>query len=219
MLALAVRELIVAARRPAVPLAACTVGTLLTGFVLVWSPGISVLAPMNLYEQTRLLHWVLLAAALPWTAVRSAPGERGDDFVLMAAFTGLRPATVIAAKTLALTALLVLVELTGLPALVLAQQSAAVPVMSVLTGLLPLVGLAMLVTASSTASVLVLPGPLGSWLMSTAAVVSVLLTTSHWAQGVPALGLAAALIGFIGAGWVRAWSTSSLKYLGESRAQ
>jgi hypothetical protein len=214
MRAMAARELIVFARRAAIVLSACGIAALLMAFVLVWSPGVPVLVPMNLYEQTRVLHWVLLAAALPWTAVRSAPADRGDDFVLMAAFTGVRPADVVAGKIVGMFVMLVVVILTGLPALVIAQQAAAVPLPSVFGDLLPLFGLALLVAVSSTASILIVRDSLRAWLTATTVAIVVLFAASGWASGTTGGGLLCALAGVVGAGWVCAWSNTSLRYLG-----
>jgi hypothetical protein len=218
MHALVARELIVAARRSAVPLTACGIAAVLTAFVFVWSPGVSVLAPMNLYEQTRLLHWILLGAALPWTAVRSAPGERADAFVLMAAFTGLRPATVVVGKTVAMTGVLTLVVLTGLPALVLAQQAAAVPFVTVLRDLLPLLGVALLVAVAATASILMVAGSLTAWLAAAGIASIVLLPAARWAPDASTAGLLSALAATIGAGYVRSWSDGALRFLQDGNA-
>lgn len=218
MRAVVTRELIVVARRAAVALTSCGIAGLLTAFVLVWSPGVSVLAPMNLYGQARVLHWIVLIAALPWTAVRSAPTDRGDAFVLMSAFTGLRPATIVAGKIVAMFAVLVLVVLTGLPGLVIAQQAAAVPLATVINDLLPLFGLALLVAVSSTWSILVVPASLGSWLTASTVAGVVLMASAGWAAGTPEVGWLCALAGVAGAGWICSWSTGSLRYLGCSDA-
>jgi hypothetical protein len=208
------REMIVAARRAAVAVTACCVAALLTAFVLVWSPGVPVLAPMNLYEQARLLHWVVLAVALPWTAVRAAPADRGDALVLMTAFTGLRPATTVGGKIVAMFAVLVCVVLTGLPGLLVAQQATAVPVLAVVTDFVSLLGLALLVATAATWSILAVPDSLNRWLVATALTVVVLLTAASWASGTLAVGLVCALTGAAGAGWVCSRADDSLRYLG-----
>jgi hypothetical protein len=218
MRAVMTRDLIVAARRAAAALTVCSVAALLIAFVLIWSPGVPVLAPLNLYEQTRLLHWWVLAAALPWTAVRSAPHDRGDDFVLMAAFIGVPPASAVAGKILAMFVLLVLVILTGLPALLIAQQAAAVSLGTVARDLFPLAGLALLVAAASTASILMLRDSLPAWLATTTITAVVLFAAVVWTSGTAAVGALCALAGAIGSASVCTWSNGSLRYLGHGAA-
>jgi hypothetical protein len=213
VLALMTRELIVAARRPAAMVAACGIAVLLMAFVTAWSPGVPVLAPMNVYEQTRLVHWVLLAIALPWTALRSAPVERGDGFVLMAALVGLRPGDVVLGKIAAAFALLSLVILMGLPALVIAQQAAAVPVITVLVDLLPLFGVALLAAVTAIAAGLIVPDRLVAWLSATAVLVVFLLALVRWGSPFEAVGSLCALAGFAGAGWIYSRSMRSLRYM------
>jgi hypothetical protein len=219
MRALLTRELIVSARRPAVTLSACGIAILLTGFVLVWAPGVAVLAPMSLYEQTRALHWLLLAVALPWTALRSAAADRGDALVLLTVFTGLRPGRVVLGKIIATFVVLVLVIMTGLPSLVIAQQAAAVPFRVVLGDLLPLLGIALLVAVSATASILVVADTLGAWLAATGAVLLVLLGMPNWMRTPGSIGLTAALVGLIAAGWMHERSSRLLRHLEDIRAE
>jgi hypothetical protein len=186
--------------------------------VLVWWPGVSVLAPVNLYEQTRLLQWAVLAVALPWAAVRSAPPDHGDDFVLMTAFVGVPPASAVAGKILATFVVLVVVILTGLPAILIAQQAAAVSLATVARDLVPLAGLALLVAASSTASILIVRDSLRGWLATTSITAVVLLAAAASASGTAAIGALCALVGAIGSASVCSWSNGSLRYLGHGAA-
>ena len=213
MRALVIRELIVAARRPAAMVTACAIAAVLTAFVAVWSPGIASLTPMNLYEQTRLLQWVLLAVALPWTALRSAPAESGDAFVLMTVLAGLRPGHVVLGKIGAMFALLTLVVLTGLPTLVIAQQAAAVPFTSVLGDLVPLLGIALLVAVSTTAAGVIVADRLVAWLVATALVVIVLLALVRIFPRIEAVGSLCAVAGLAGTGWIYSQSSRSLRYV------
>ena len=161
--ALAARELTMAARTGSIPLAAFVVLALSTAFVLAWAPGVPVLAPMNFYEQARGLNWWLLAAVLPWTAVRSSPMDRGEAIVLMAALAGVGHTSAIVAKVVASAAVQSTVILAAVPALVLAQQSAAVSLTNVLIDLLAAVGLALLIAPLATASMLVAVDRLRAW--------------------------------------------------------
>ena len=218
MRATMMRELIVAARTAATALTVCVIAAVLIAFVLIWWPGVSLLAPASLYEQTRVLHWAVLAAALPWIAVRAVPHDHGNDFVLLAAFIGVPPASVVAGKILAMFVVLLLVILTGLPALLIAQQAAAVSLGTVLRDLLPCAGLALLVAVSSTASILILRDSLLSWLATATIPAVVLFAAVASASGTAAAGALCALVGAIGSASVCTWSNGSLRYLGDAGA-
>jgi len=219
MRAMLMRELIVSARRAAAPITVCVVSALLISFVLVWWPGVPVLAaPASLYEQTRILHWVALAVALPWTAVRSAPHDRADNFVLMSALTGVAPTSVVAGKILSTLVVLVLIILTGLPPLIIAQQAAAVSASTVVFDLLPCAGLALLVAASSTASILVLRDSIFSWLATTTVTGVVLIVAVSWTPDTMAVGTVCGLVGGIASAAICAWSNGSLRYLSDAGA-
>lgn len=219
MRALVTRELIVAARRPAVVLAACGIAAGLTGFVLAWAPGVPLGASMNLYDQTRVLHWLLLVVALPWTAVRSASAERGDDLVVMATFMGVPPGRVVLGKILSTFIVLVLVSVSGLPALVIAQQAAAVPLWAVVVDVLPLPGIALLAAVSAMASILVASDTVGAWLAGAGAVLAVLLAAAIWTSSMAAVGFVAAVAGLAVAGFAVAGSTRRLCYLGDTHVE
>jgi hypothetical protein len=211
--ALATRELIVAARTASVPLASLGMLALLTAFVLVWSPGVPALATMNLYEQARVLHWVLLAAALPWIAVRSSPMDRGEALVMVTAFIGLRPASVIAAKVLASFIVLVSVTLTGVPGLVMAQQAAAVPLATVFADLLPLAGFALLIAASSNAAILLASDGLRAWLWASGGAMAILVTAVAWIPELSMVGVWCALAGVLGTACMCSTAGRYLTYL------
>jgi hypothetical protein len=218
MRAVAVRELIVAARTIAVPLSGWVIATLLVAFVGVWSPGVSVLAPMDLYEQTRLLHWIVLAVVLPWLGVRVSSRERADAAVMMGALTGLNPALVVASTIAARFAVLQLVSLAAIPALIVSQQIAAVPLTFVLRDLMPLLGLVALVAVSSTASVFIASTPPGQWLLSTGIVAAVLVAVALLGAGTMAAGLVCWLAGGTGGAALCVASQRSLLYLRDAYA-
>jgi hypothetical protein len=212
------RELIVAARRAATPLTVCIVAALLTGFVLVWWPGVAILAPLSLYEQTRILHWMVIAAALPWVAVRSASRDHGDSFVLMAALAGAPPASVVAGKILSTFVVLALVIFAGLPPLLVAQQAAAIPFAAVVRDLVPCLGLAFLVATSSTASTLIFRDSVLSWLATTTLTAAVLIAAASWLSGTAAIGALCTLVGAVGSVLVCHWSNGALRYLDDASA-
>ena len=218
MRALAARELIVAARTAAVPLAALTILGVMTLFVLAWSPGVPVLAPMNLYEQARVLHWVLVAAVLPWIAVRSSSMDRGDVLVMTAAFIGLRPVSVVVVKVFAVFTVLVAVVLPGLPALVVAQQAAAVSTASVFVDLLPLLGVVCLIAAASTASIMVTSDGLRAWLWASGNVTAILAAAAGLAQELSIVGVFCGAAGVVGTACLCSAAGRVFTYLGCSDA-
>jgi hypothetical protein len=212
MLALLARELIVAARRPAVPITVVAIAAMLVGFVLIWSPGIPLL-PTNLYQQASTLHWMTLLAAMPWVAVRSSPAERADAFVLTCALTGLHPGLIVTGKILATFGVLVAVALSGLPALVMAQQAAAVPLTPVILDVLALVGVALLTAVLANASLLLLADRLGAWLAHAAILGVTLAGLAASTPGRQTLGVFAAALGLGGAAWVQSHAARRLRYL------
>lgn len=197
MRALAGRELTVAARSGSIPLAAFVVLALSTAFVLAWAPGVPVLAPRNLYEQARGLNWLLLAAVLPWTVVRSSPMDRGDAIVLMAALAGVRHTSAIVAKVVASTAVQCMVILAGVPALVLAQQSAAVSLTKVFIDLVAVFGLVLLIAPLATASMLVAADRLRAWFAVCGVVVAIVVMAVIFGANRANVGFFCAVAGVI----------------------
>jgi hypothetical protein len=197
MRALATRELIVATRTAAVPLAGLTILALSTAFVLAWAPGVPMLLPMNLYDQLRVLHWTLLAIVLPWTAVRCAPNDRTDAVGLMAALVRIGPARAIGGKIAGSLLVQSVVVLTGVPALVLAQQASAVPMAGLVADLLPLLGLALLIAAASTAAMLLAADEVRAWIWSSVLVLAVLMSAAGVAPDLSRLGALCALTGSV----------------------
>ena len=195
---LTARELVFATRTPAVPFAGLVVMGLSTAFVGAWAPGVPMLAPMSLYDQTLAVQWVVLAVVLPWTAVRSSPMDRADAVGLLTALTRLSPGSAVLAKILGSFGVSIVVILAGLPALVLAQQAAAVPMFGVLVDLLLLAGLALLVAVSSTASILIARDGLRAWLSASVIVFGVMLPIAAWTRHVSSLGLFCSAAGAAG---------------------
>lgn len=216
--ALATRELIVAARTPGIPLVVCATWVLLTAFAVIWSPGVAVLAPLNLYEQARALHWILLAAMLPWAAVRCSPRDQGDRGVMITAVTAMSPESIVSAKMLASLVISTCVALAGLPGLIMAQQSAAVPVSLVLIDLLPLVGLALLIAATATMAMTLTSTDTSAWLCTCLLIAVVLSIVLWWSTAFAMIGGACAAIGVAIALSTRTIAGSRFTYLGERHA-
>lgn len=193
MHAMVVRELIVIARRPAVPVAALGIGLLLGLFLVVWAPGVAIPADWNLYQQTRALHWALLAVALPWVAARSALVERRHGLVLTAALIARPPGDLISARTMALAAALTMVTCTGIPALIVAQQAAAAPAAGILRDLLPSLGGCVLIAAMTTAVTVALTDRTVGWLTVTAITLGWWLSLARWVTSSDAIALCSAI--------------------------
>lgn len=212
MRTLANRELTIAARSASVPVAAFAVLTLSTAFVLLWAPGVPVLAPMNLYEQARLVTWVLVAVASPWAAVRSAAMDRDETLRLLAALAGVRPASAVLAKVLASFTVQGLIMLTAVPGLVLAQQSAAVALSNAFIDLAPLLGLALLIAALSTAATLFMVDRLRAWFLTGAGVTAVLVMAVASGSNLADIGVFCGITGIISAVWLCSTASRVVEY-------
>jgi hypothetical protein len=198
------RELIVATRCAAVPIAGLVSLAACAAFVLAWSPGVPLFASLDVYAQTRAVHWIVLAVVLPYAVVRSSPADRLDSIRLMAALARTRPGAAVAAKILGACVVAMVVILTGLPAMVLAQQAAAVPIYFVAADLLPLAGLALFVAASATGAVMIARDRLRAWLWTSGIVIAVMIATVWRVAEIASLGL---LCGVTGAAAAVALST------------
>lgn len=218
MRAIALRELIVIGRRPALVIAIVAYVALLAGFVLVWADGIPLPSGSNLYDQARTVQWGLLAVCLTWAAARCPAVDRGDRLVMVSALAAMRPAAVVAAKAAAQFAVLTLVALTALPVVIIAQQMAAVPAPRVLWDQLSLLGLPLLASAVTLAWTMAISGRLGAWLGACGSVGLVLVLLWYWRPAGLDLGLASALAGLAVAALLGAWSNRSAQYLREHTA-
>lgn len=192
---LVTRELVAATRTAGVPLAALAMLASGTAFVLVWAPRVPTLTPGNLYEQARAVQWIVLAAILPWTAVRSSPMDRRDAIALMSPLMPARPSAAIAAKVLGAFLVQLTVILGGLPALVLAQQAAAVPLATVFADLSPVLGLALLAAAASTGSIIFAADGLRAALWASVIVLGVVLSALGWSSNLWTVGALCAVAG------------------------
>jgi hypothetical protein len=127
MLAVVLREALVAARRPALVGAAIVSAALVAFFPIAWGVrGIPTLGGISLYDQQFRLEWILALVLLPWTAARVIATERGDDFVGLSALTAIQPSHLLLARLLATAIALVAVIAGALPLVISAQQMSAV---------------------------------------------------------------------------------------------
>ena len=197
MRALTTRELVAATRTAAVPVAALLLLSAGAAFVLIWAPRMPTITTTNLYEQARAVQWILLAAVLPWMAVRSSPMDRLDSIALMAAVIAARPSSAVAAKIAGAFLVQLFVVFAGLPALVLAQQAAAVPLSAVFADLLPVLGLALLVAATSVASIVLAADGLRAAVWASVVVLAVLLSALGWTSDLWKAGVLCAAAGIV----------------------
>lgn len=198
------REMTVATERAAVPIAGLVSLIACAGFVLVWSPGVPFFATLDLYSQTDAVQWLVLTVVLPYAVVRSSPIDRKDSIELMAALNRTPPGAAVAAKVLGSFAVAMGVVLSGLPALVLAQQAAASPMRSIGVDLLSLAGLALFVAAVATGATMIARDGLRAWLWTSGIVIGVILASAWWLPQISRLGL---LCGVMGAAATIALST------------
>ncbi len=101
--------------------------TLLSAFVFAWGDGsgLPIFPDRTFYQQLRLVQAAALCVLLPWTAARCAAAERGNELVMLAALTALKPSRVIAARALALIVGLGLVTLGGAPVALIGLRMSA----------------------------------------------------------------------------------------------
>jgi hypothetical protein len=199
-------------RRPGLAVGVTVNVGLMTGFLLTWSDIVGAPSGSNLYREACLVESAILAFCLPWAALRSMAVDRDEQLLLLSILTGLRPSSIIAAKTAAVAGLLTLIALSGLPVLITASQMAAVPFAQALPALAGLFGLVVLVAALSVVSMLVLSNRLMMWLTATGC--AVLPLSLSWRSpgdqfGAAALVAAIALTGLAmrRQNYLRRWSS------------
>jgi hypothetical protein len=149
---------------------------LLALFVVIWGDGLPVADGGTNWTQFAALQETALAVILPWIAVRSG-GISRPVLTRVALVTAVRPSHVLAARILALVAVLIVVVLLPLPLAFVMQQAAAAPAGVVGASVVRLVALAALAVAAASASMLSAREPLRAWMaaaIATAAAVLVL---------------------------------------------
>ncbi|MES1255275.1 MAG: hypothetical protein ABUS56_06705 [Acidobacteriota bacterium] len=206
------REFLLAARRPALTAVLCLHVALVAGFTLVWHRGMPVLAGANPYEQQRLVQWIVLWGLLPWTAVRCAAPDGATGLARVSAVLAVRPSSVVVAKFLALSGVLMLVGMAGLPAVILALQMSALPLSALPAHLFSLAALALLVAAAAVASSLAVQGRLAAWLLAAGSSGVVLLALSASLPAGLLAWLAAGATGSAIAAATARWSDTAHRY-------
>jgi hypothetical protein len=216
MRAALLREFTVVARQPTVAVAMVLTGVLLVGFILAWPHGMPVAPGVDSYQQTRALACLLFAVILPWVSMRAASPERGNALVLWSAFLDADASWIIAAKALARSMALALIVLAAFPALVMAQQAAAVPLARTAIDVVALEGVAILASGLATWCSLVVSGRLTGWLLATGVTMMVLAVSWDVTPELAFVGAISGLVGLAVTCAAAAWGRSSLLYLRSS---
>lgn len=156
------RELTVISRTPGFWVSAALYVVALTAFVVVWGDGVPVVGAQSSWEQFTMAQRLLLAALLPWTAVRCSASSR-RELVLLGAIAAQRPRALLWAKGAALAASLLGLALSALPVIVLMQQVGATSPTTAALDMAPVGALALLVAGLTTAMTVVLEAPIRVW--------------------------------------------------------
>ena len=208
------RELIVVSRRAALAGAIAVYVGVLAGFTLVWGLKLPVLTGAGFFEALRTFHWGLLAIVLPWVAARCQAQDYGDGLVRLSALVAQRPSAVVAAKILALAAVLALVAVAGIPAVIIAEKMSALPLSAGLHSLGSALAVALLVSAVTTAWIVGTGDAMLSWIGGTTTSAVVLAAAARWTT--PAVReLSIVLIAIAVAAALAAWSDRAFQYCNE----
>ena len=210
------RDLVVIGRRRSMLAAVALYVGLLAAFLGAWSDVVRlpVLPGTNLYEQSRVIQWAIVAIILPWAICRFIAGERGERWSLASFVTGLSPSRLFTLRLLALGTFAGLLIGSGLPLVLLAQQMSSVPAIVALADLGSLFLFSIAATVITMSIVLIVRDVIAGWLLATIAVVLLRALV-----GTPPLAASAAIAaGIVGIALVMAQYTFSALDLGERRA-
>lgn len=191
------RALVLAVRHEGFLIATAVHLAALTAFVLIWGDGVPVWRGEPVLTQFVRFDTALLAAILPWVAIRCSPDAGPNGLTHLAVATACRPSSIVAARAAGTSGALLMLVSSGLPLFVLAQQISGLPASMVLRALLPMAALAVVVAAFAGAASVFLSGRLSSWIASTVATIVVVNTTSTTIPGVTAMVAVAALASIV----------------------
>ena len=216
--AMLARELGVLARCRALMIAVVLHAALLVTFALAWGSGerVPFLSAGTFYDQMLAVDTIVLALLLPWAAVRCMTTERGNDFVLLSAATGIPPSGMLVARAIAVVLALGVLVLSGLPVLLLALRVSAVPSLRVIGEGSALLAVTLVACGTAGVARYHCRGRVVGWLaasFATALLVAVCQTTS---PPITAALLAACGTAIVGVHAVRA--DHSLRFLVEQDA-
>jgi hypothetical protein len=150
----------------------------------------------TLLEQLQTVQLVALAGLLPWTAARILIPERGRALAVCAAVVARRPSSIVLARIAATAAVLALIGLSGLPAIVLAQQMSAVPLARVASAFPALAAICIIAAATATGWALATRLRLVAWLGGAFSAV-ILLSLPRWSMGASDAYTVAILVGIL----------------------
>jgi hypothetical protein len=210
------RDLIVIGRRRSMLVAVALYVGLLSAFLGAWQdvPRVPLLPGSNLYEQYRLIQWVIVASILPWAVCRFMAGERGERWSLASFVTGLSRSQLFTIRLLALGTFAGLLVGSGLPLILLAQQVSSVPATVAVADLGSLLLFSMAATVITMSVVLIVRDVVAAWLLATTVVLLLRALV-----GIPPLAASAAIaVGVVAVAIAAAQFTVSALDLRERRA-
>jgi hypothetical protein len=196
------RDLVVIGRRRSMLVAVALYVGLLSAFLGAWKEVVRVplLPGSNLYEQYRVIQWVMVAVILPWAVCRFIAGERGERWSLTSFVTGLSRSRLFTMRLLALGTFAGLLVGSGLPLILLAQQMSSVPATVAVADLVALFLFSIAATVITMSIVLIVRDVVAAWLLATTAVllfralvgIPPLAASAAIAAGIVAIAIAAA---------------------------
>lgn len=168
MTALLLRELLVMSRRTPFALAACAIVLVSVGFAVSWPGGVSLHPGASLFPQLAVVLQLVVAIITPWVVCRCGTQPRGNDFVHLSMFSGVRPSRIVLARFVAAVTALVAVALGALPAIVYAQQAAVAAPSTVVMVLVEVLATVAAAAAWTLAVQQMVRSYVGAWVVATA---------------------------------------------------
>jgi hypothetical protein len=191
----------------------------LSAFLAVWgrTTGTPLVPGLTIYEQLLMVQWVLIVVLLPWAAARIAPRERGNRLVLTAGLLAVRPSQVLGARTLALSATLVLVAASGLPLVVIAVRMSDVAPSRAIVDQTAVIACGLAVAPIVSVLQQALAGRVVVWLTATALTIAIAFVAKTMELSPSATALLFTIVG-VGVTMLHVRSDVSLRYLSENSA-
>ena len=121
--ALVWQQVATSSRTPAIWVAVIGHVLLLSLYVVVWGDGIPLAGARAPFDQFTTAYTALMVVLLPWVAARCLGVGTRNDLAIRAVLTAQRPLIVVCGATIGLAVVLLTVVGTGLPVIVLAQQT------------------------------------------------------------------------------------------------
>jgi len=163
--ALAWQQVATASRTPAIWVAVIGHVLALSLYFVVWGDGVPLAGARAPFEQFTTAYTALMVVLLPWVAARCRGVGTRNDLAIRAVLTAQRPPIVVFGATLGLAVVLLTVIVTGLPVIVLAQQTSERSSWEVARVVARIAGLGACMAPVSLAATLVSESPLWGWLL------------------------------------------------------